>query len=58
MTISVLRPSAGLWDSIWSGLAVSGQVHLELFSVWKSGTSDLCCFQVNLLLGLVVRKVP
>lgn len=35
MTISVLRVNAGLWDSVRSGLAVSGQVHLELFPCAK-----------------------
>lgn len=39
------------FGSVWSSA-------LRAFSLWKSGTSDLCYFQVNLLLGLVVKKVP
>lgn len=38
------------FGSLWSSA-------LRAFFVWKSGTSDLCYFEVNLLLGLVVRKV-
>lgn len=39
------------FGSLWSNA-------LRAFSMCQSGASDLCYFEVNLLLALVVRKVP
>lgn len=39
------------FGSLWSSA-------LRAFSMCRSGTSDLCYFEVNLLLALVVRQVP
>lgn len=41
---------------VWFGSLWSSAV--RALSMWRSGASDLCYFELNLLLGLVVRKDP